>query len=318
MLCWSCGKEIADDAIRCRHCEADVTGMPSDHEIESAREFLENMDPEVRSEMFRVFETSRSGEEFVNRIMVGKYPKCGSEKTGDCENDPDIEDITMGRCFECGYVWCTICDTPHTPAQDGCQMCQELGDDLEDWTEAGLEDESPMLERNHLLAAEIFNYSFANYRSHLGGDHERFETLMPEKAELLERAVKEDWSAARLSEVLRAEDPENLIGEGPTEKQCEKLLDRCRQALEVVDAETPAESFRCAVRQCVEYAIEKGLRDGDSVEQLVTQICYRASDLSVLLDMEEEPLSLYSRDLRRSTEKRDMRFGDEDSRDDAE
>ncbi|MFW6170418.1 MAG: hypothetical protein ACODAD_08010 [Planctomycetota bacterium] len=305
MLCWSCGKEIADDAVRCSHCEADVTALPSDGEIESARQFLESMDPEIRSEILRVFESSKSGEEFVNRIMVGECPKCGSDKTGDCENDPDIEDLTMGRCFACGHVWCTICDTPYTSDQDGCQVCQELGDELEDWADEDLyendedEDEDEELNRYHLLAAEIFNYSFANYRSHLGGGHVRFETLMPDDARILEKAVNENWPPARVSEVLRSRYPDDFISKAPTEEQCRNLLHSCKQALQVVDAETPAESFRHAVRQCVEQAIDSGLDDAESVEQLVTQICYRASDLSVLLERDGDSLSRYSEDLRR-------------------
>ncbi|MGM0485548.1 MAG: hypothetical protein ACQESR_02175 [Planctomycetota bacterium] len=309
MLCWSCGKEIADGAVRCSHCEAEVTALPSDSEIETARQFLENMDPELRFEMLRVFETSKSGEEFVNRIMVGECPKCGSDKTGDCENDPDIEDVSMGRCFECGYVWCTVCDTPYMPGQDRCETCEELDDELDDWADDEVDDwadddfdehdETRRLDRYHLLAAEIFNYSFANYRNHLGIDHVRFETWMPDDARLLERAVNENWPAARVAEVLRTRYPEDFVSQAPTEQQCEKLLESCRQALQVVDAETPAESFRHAVRQCIQHAMENGLDDAESVEALVTQICYRVSDLSVLLERDGDSLARYCKDLRR-------------------
>ena len=44
---------------------------------------------------------------------------------------------------------------------------------------------------------------------------------------------------------------------------------------------------------------EEGLRDENSVEQLVTQICYRAADLGFLLERENKPLARYSRHLRR-------------------
>ncbi len=47
------------------------------------------------------------------------------------------------------------------------------------------------MERIHLLAAEIFRYGYANYDDHLG-INERFDTLMPRDAELLETALKEE------------------------------------------------------------------------------------------------------------------------------
>jgi hypothetical protein len=72
-----------------------------------------------------------------------------------------------------------------------------------------------------------------------------------------------------------------------------------RRACDVIDAENPAESFRWAVRQCVELAIAEGLRDEPSVERLVKQVCYRAADLAFLLKVEGMPLSRYSRHLRK-------------------
>jgi len=315
MLCWSCGKEIADNAVRCSHCEADVTALPDDEDIEMAREFLETIDPQVRSEIFKVFESSESGEEFVNRIMVGDCPKCGSNKTGDCEHDPDIEDITMGRCFDCGHVWCTVCDAPYTQGQDSCEVCGELDDDVDGWLYDELDEDVQPLDRYHLLAAEIFGYSFDNYRNHLGIDNIRYEQIMPDDARLLERAVTENWSAARVAKAMCEATPTLPGLPALTEKQCQNLLDACRNALHVLDAGTPAESFRNAVRLCIQRALEKGLSDPESVEALVTQICFRASDLSVLLEQNGESLSQYSDDLRREPplEHIDMHVDDQET-----
>jgi hypothetical protein len=44
---------------------------------------------------------------------------------------------------------------------------------------------------------------------------------------------------------------------------------------------------------------EDHLGDEASVERLVTQICYRTADLAVLIEREGQPLSRYSRHLRR-------------------
>ena len=50
-----------------------------------------------------------AGEEFVNRIMVGDCPACGSSETSDCENDPEIDDPCVARCLACGQLWCPDC-----------------------------------------------------------------------------------------------------------------------------------------------------------------------------------------------------------------
>jgi len=48
------------------------------------------------------------------------------------------------------------------------------------------------MERIHLLAAEIFNYSYDNYVDHLG-INERFDRLMPRDAEILETALSTEY-----------------------------------------------------------------------------------------------------------------------------
>ena len=67
----------------------------------------------------------------------------------------------------------------------------------------------------------------------------------------------------------------------------------------MVDAKDAAAAFRWGVRQSVERALAEGLGNEASVERLVTQVCYRAADLAFLLDREGEPLSRYSRALRK-------------------
>jgi hypothetical protein len=51
-----------------------------------------------------------------------------------------------------------------------------------------------MIKRKHLLAAEPFNYSYANYANHLGNVNIRFEKLMPETFDVLERGIREGWN----------------------------------------------------------------------------------------------------------------------------
>jgi hypothetical protein len=148
--------------------------------------------------------------------------------------------------------------------------------------------EDPRVDRYKLLAAEIYGYSYDSYEDHLGIGNIRYEKLMPDDARMLEEALAENWPIEKVARKLEFD-----------EVQAETSLRACRNALEVVDAENPAESFSCGVRQVIEKAIQNGLRDENSVERLVTQICFRAADLGFLLKREDKSLSRYSRHLRK-------------------
>ncbi len=55
-----------------------------------------------------------------------------------------------------------------------------------------------LMKRIHLLAAELFSYSYDNYVGHLGVNL-RFDRYMPEDAALLEQAEKEGWSDEQIA-----------------------------------------------------------------------------------------------------------------------
>lgn len=144
------------------------------------------------------------------------------------------------------------------------------------------------MNRWHLIAAEIFGYSFANYEDHLGIGHVRYERLMPQRVKVLETAVQEKWPLARTASELDI-----------SEADAQDLLSGYERAVAVIDAENPAESFRNAVRHVVRDAMEQGLSSDAEIEGLVRQICYRAADLGYLLDSCGESLTRYSRHLRK-------------------
>jgi hypothetical protein len=143
------------------------------------------------------------------------------------------------------------------------------------------------MNRRQLLAAEIYRYSYANYVDHLGINI-RFDKLMPEAVDILESAADEGWPIEKVAGALEVE-----IDEA---KDALLALERARK---VVDAENPAESFRWAVRYAINTALEEGLSDAKSIDELTTQICYCAADLAFLLKQNGEVLSRYSRHLRR-------------------
>ena len=146
------------------------------------------------------------------------------------------------------------------------------------------------MKRRHLLAAELFAYGYPRYRERLDDDHVRFTRLMPREVDVLERAEREEWDDARVARALEME-----VAAVPDWRWA---FTRARQ---VVDAPNPAETFRRAVRQCIENALEEGRAagDDDAIDRLVVQVCYRAADMAYLLDERGQALSAYSQDLRR-------------------
>jgi hypothetical protein len=131
MRCWNCGKTIPADAKACRFCEATIEPQPTAEEEDIVRNMLREMAPEAMPELQSAFEESTTAEEFANRIMVGDCPQCGSADTSDCENDPEIVDPTVGRCFECGQLWCIECGGLLQADDPFCEQC-----DLDDeWGE---------------------------------------------------------------------------------------------------------------------------------------------------------------------------------------
>jgi hypothetical protein len=125
MRCWNCGKKLPAAAQVCEYCEAPVEEAPTKEEVESVREMLASMDDETQEALMEAFRSSNTAEEFINAVMVGNCPKCGSSDVGDCDNDPEIDDICVGRCFQCGQLWCLDCERLFTKGQFKCEHCTD-------------------------------------------------------------------------------------------------------------------------------------------------------------------------------------------------
>jgi hypothetical protein len=153
------------------------------------------------------------------------------------------------------------------------------------------------MNREKLLTAETFSYSYANYADHLGIGHIRFEKLMPQDVRILEQAEREGWPLKKLAQRLEC-----------NEEIAERFRVSYTRAKDIVDAPHVAESFRRGVRYSIMDAVAEGLNSEADIERLVTQVCYRAADLAYLLDLEKRDLSHYSENLRETT-----RFDDDAS-----
>lgn len=88
---------------------------------------------------------------FISGIMVGECPRCGSQNTHDCQApdffiNPDtgeiekmgsecgiareIDDITIGHCDDCDFVWCLECGQEiemNNPVCSHWSVCEECG-----------------------------------------------------------------------------------------------------------------------------------------------------------------------------------------------
>ncbi len=143
MICWSCQKQIPDAANFCPHCEAEVEEEPTAVEQAAVKDVLSSIGPEAINELRNAFEQSTTGEDFVNRVMIGDCPGCGSSSTHDCENDPEIEDPCVARCLECGQLWCSLCGElfqANPPTGHDCPAWAEMDFDDEDWDDVDLSD----------------------------------------------------------------------------------------------------------------------------------------------------------------------------------
>jgi hypothetical protein len=125
MRCWNCGHSVSKKARVCGHCEADLTEAPSLEQEAAVMEVFEQMPPDVFTELGEMMSKSASAEDFANRIMVGPCPTCGGEQTGDCDADPEINDLLIGRCYECGHLWCTECGNAVTRESPHCDCLDE-------------------------------------------------------------------------------------------------------------------------------------------------------------------------------------------------
>ena len=110
---------------------------------------------------------------------------------------------------------------------------------------------------------------------------------MPDRIDILEQAERDDWADPDLARELEIE--QDAV---PSWRQS------LREAVHIVDAPTVAESFLRGVRLSIQHALEDGLEDSDSMEELVTQIGYRAADLAYVLDSQGQLLSEYAGELR--------------------
>lgn len=140
------------------------------------------------------------------------------------------------------------------------------------------------MDRYKLLAAELLGCTYASYKAQVGVGNPKYDRLMPRHARTLEQARQQNWPLEQVAHKLDID-----------AQQAKTDLEKFDAARKVVDAPNPAESFREGVRQLLQALCP----DAKKLDELVSKVCYRASDLGQLLEQRGETLNRYSLHLRR-------------------
>ena len=103
-------------------------------EIEELEKFWEGIPKEARDELLRLADEADSEEEFVRTVFVGDCPRCDSAKTAISGPADGEEDLTVGLCKACGYLWCLECECQLEPGAecghwDICESCEEIDEE---------------------------------------------------------------------------------------------------------------------------------------------------------------------------------------------
>ena len=72
-----------------------------------------------------------NAEQFLAQVMTGRCPRCASNQIKDCRKVEGINDITVGLCMQCGFIWCLECGRSligdvHCDHWDVCMKCDKL------------------------------------------------------------------------------------------------------------------------------------------------------------------------------------------------
>lgn len=155
--CPSCGARAPRERLTCAECgaaldsrqtETPVTGLPLEtiDDIESTtlcktcqveqscvrrgifgRQICMQYEPLPTVEI-------REDNELMEAVMAKACPECGSENYRDSEDNPLLEDDTIGHCLDCGIYWCLDCGYVFESVEEGMkcphwEICADCSDE---------------------------------------------------------------------------------------------------------------------------------------------------------------------------------------------
>lgn len=78
-----------------------------------------------------IYQEKRLGQD--RQVSTRECPRCSNKNTINCGNVKDLNDITIGLCPACGYLWCLECEmalltTVNCGHWQVCTACREEKD----------------------------------------------------------------------------------------------------------------------------------------------------------------------------------------------
>jgi hypothetical protein len=142
---------MMDDVTGGPEGDAGNEPFPSDEELkeelrrllaedELLKDAIENLPDYARELLNRAASGDVSEAEFLREVFVGDCPNCSSVKTVDCDEIVGIEDITIGLCEDCGYIWCLECGVPVERGEicGHWQVCEDCEEEKDEYDECGI------------------------------------------------------------------------------------------------------------------------------------------------------------------------------------
>ena len=130
MKCQKCGTKLKKAVLTCHRCGHLNEQEPTPDSRRAVDEALAGLPEDAVGALREAFDEGvakgLTAEEFSNMVMVGSCPKCGSTDTGDCDDDPEINNILVATCYKCGHYWCPDCGRPLVPSAPACSCMDDL------------------------------------------------------------------------------------------------------------------------------------------------------------------------------------------------
>jgi len=86
----------------------------------TSKKAFESLPEEIQKFLKNALKDSKTEKEFINKVMVGDCPVCGSPNTRDCEGTP-LDDPTVGICLDCYTIGCLECGEIFEKGQTICK-----------------------------------------------------------------------------------------------------------------------------------------------------------------------------------------------------
>lgn len=82
----------------------------TEREVDNPETMWELLSPEIQSALQKAVEDKRGKPRTERSRLIRSCPRCGRNDTTDCDRAKGIEDVTIGLCISCGYLWCLECE----------------------------------------------------------------------------------------------------------------------------------------------------------------------------------------------------------------